>query len=69
MMKIQCTCGNWHELSPTALVVVIRAFIDGDLQTVSGALGIAPICITEAFTPTRVAAIKDTYKGNSIRVT
>lgn len=66
-MKIQCACGSWHELSPTALVLVVRAFIDGDLQTVSPGL-IAPICIKEAFTKARVADIQDKYKGNSIRI-
>lgn len=66
-MKIQCACGNWHDLSPTALVLVIRAFIEGDLQTVSPGL-IAPICIKEAFTESRVADIKNRYRDNTIAV-
>lgn len=65
-MKIECACGKWHELSPTALVLVVRAFIEGDLQTVSPFID--PLCLMDAFTPERVLDIRTRYKGNSITV-
>ena len=66
-MKVECACGKWHELSPTALALVVRAFIEGDLQTVSPGL-IDPLCLLDAFTPERVAEIRSKYKGNALTV-
>lgn len=46
---IACPCGNLHELSPTAMAVVIRAFIEGELHIVGSGGQLKPKCIAEAF--------------------
>jgi len=65
-MKIACVCGRWHDVSPTALAVVVHAFIDGDLQTVRPG-EITPSCISAAFTPERVTTIRERYGPNVIK--
>lgn len=63
-MKIECVCGEWHDLSPTAMVVALRAYMEGDMQTVKRTVN--PVCILQAFTKDRVADVATKYKGNAI---
>lgn len=67
-MIIKCVCGKWHDLSPTAMAIVIAAFQEGDLHTVKRHDGveIQTRCITEAFTDARIREFKERYKGNRI---
>ena len=65
-MRIRCTCGNWHDLSITALALVVAAFQDGDVQTI-GHEGIQPKCLEAAFANDRVARFTTLYPGNAIK--
>jgi hypothetical protein len=47
-VKVECVCGKWHDVSPTALAVIVSAFMDGDMHTITSN-GLAPICLSEAF--------------------
>jgi hypothetical protein len=50
-VKVKCEgCGGFHDVSPTAMAVIISAFQDGDLQEVTGE-GVNPLCLGGAFTP------------------
>lgn len=63
-MKIECVCGEWHDLSPTAMVVALRAYMEGEMQTVKRTVN--PVCILQAFTKDRVSDVASKYKGNAI---
>lgn len=71
-MKIECTCGKWHEISATGLAIIIAAFQSGELTRVHGSqalVSLEPVCITTAFTDTeRIASFHQRYKGNIISV-
>lgn len=64
-MMVMCTCGEWHDVSPTALLVVVQAFVDGDMQRVTKK-GVLPACMAEAFTDDRVKAFTAKYRQNKI---
>lgn len=67
-MLISCTCPkNWHEVSPTGLAIIVRAFQDGDLFHVEHG-GLTAMCIAQAFTPERVHEFVRKYKGNIISI-
>ena len=64
-MRIRCD-DHWHDISPTGLAVIIRAFQEGDLTIVNGDHTMQPHCVRFAFTPDRVRDFKQRYKGNAI---
>lgn len=66
-MKLSCPCGQWHDLSPTMLLMVVDAFVHGDLQSVSGKYGITVACVEDAFTDERVAEFHRKYPGNNVK--
>jgi hypothetical protein len=60
-------CGeHWHNISPTGLVVVVEAFMAGELHAMTSA-GVGVLCLARAFTVTRVVSVGRRYKGNVIR--
>jgi hypothetical protein len=65
-MKIECTCGQWHAMTPTALVAVVLAFQDGDLQRVKR--GVEPLCILGALTPDRIERMQFRYPGRRLNI-
>ena len=65
-MKIACINGHWHDVSPTGLALVIKAFQEGDLQTV-GTDGVNNECLLKAFTEDRVKDFNRRYRGHVIR--
>jgi len=69
-MKLLCVCKKWHDVSPTAMAVVIEAFIDGDLQTVDMPKegGIKAICMLNAFTEERMVEFRRRYQKNAMKV-
>lgn len=68
-MKIQCKCGQWHDISPTGLAIVVAAFQDGDLTHVHPGTEVATDCILRAFDDSaRLAKFHKAYKGNIISV-
>ena len=69
-MKIECNpgCGQWHDMTPTALMVAISAFQEGELQRVQGHGGIVPLCLLMALTEERVRAMQFRYPGRTIKV-
>lgn len=67
-MKIECPCGKYHDMTPTALMVVIQAFQEGDLQKIEGRKGIMALCMLQALTEERVTAMQFRYPGRRISV-
>lgn len=66
-MKIQCPLDEWHDLSPTALALVVSAYAAGDLQTIGkDGLASASVCILAALTQERIDEFKRKYPGNNI---
>ena len=65
-MKVRCECGGFHEISTTALALIISAFRDGDLQRI-GPNGIEPLCFEVAFTDARIARFVKQYPGTIVR--
>lgn len=54
-MRVKCVgCGSWHTVSPTAMVVIIDALQEGELQRMTGK-GVLPLCLGDALTPESVA--------------
>lgn len=67
-MKVKCVCGNWHDISPTGLAIVIAAFQDGDLIHVN-TTSTHTECLVNAFRDTtRVREFKRRYKGNVVSI-
>lgn len=64
-MTIECVCGNWHALTPTALAVVIKAYQEGDMQTVATD-GVQSVCMENAFSNDRIAETQKRYPGRAI---
>src|SRR5262245_558406 len=64
-VTLECSCGDWHELTPTAMAVVILAFQNGDIQEVRKN-GVQPICMAGAFSPENVNLIQTRYQGRTI---
>lgn len=64
-MKIACIEGHWHEVTPTALAIILAAYLDGDLQTVSKD-GVTSLCFATAFDRERVAAFQQKWPGHVI---
>lgn len=47
--QIECTCGLSHFLTPSAMAVIITAFINGSMQTVGSDGVVSTKCLLEAF--------------------
>lgn len=61
-MKLKCDgCGNWHTVSPTAMVMIINAYQRGDLQRVTGE-GVVSLCLGDALNPDTLAQQKKDSK-------
>jgi hypothetical protein len=70
-MKIECTCGQWHDLSQTAIVVVVDAYQAGDLTRIAHPwpLEVTSDCMLKAFDDAeRINKIKQRYRGNQILI-
>lgn len=70
-MKIYCAhSNNWHDVTPTAMAIIIEAFQDGDLQRAVPQLGgwasIENLCILDAITDERLEKFRTRYPGNTI---
>ncbi len=65
-MVVECPCGDFHNMTPTAMIVVIRSYQKGELQRVTKS-GIYPTCMEEAFSNENVAFIQQRYEGRGIR--
>lgn len=63
-MVIECVCGEFHAIPTTGMILIIRSFIDGDLQTVGKQ--IVPMCIMTAFTEDNIAVIAKKYPKRQI---
>lgn len=64
-MTIECECGNFHGLTPTAMALLIKAYQEGDMQTV-GPGGVRGLCMADAFTDERVNDIGKRYPGRAV---
>lgn len=65
-MLVKCDgCEHFHTISPTAMAVIIRAFQDGDLQTVTKS-GIEPKCLRDSFSEDRLSAIRKARGPKSV---
>lgn len=62
-MKLQCPCGKWHDMSPTALAIVVSAFARGDMQRVTDK-GIRVFCFRSAFTSITAKHMARSIKPN-----
>lgn len=61
-------CGNWHQISPTGMAIIIHAYSTGMMQTV-GRGGILSVCMRRAFEDETVLAdFRRRYAKNSIRI-
>lgn len=67
-MRVRCVCGDWHEVSPTGLALIVGAYQDGDMQRI-GKEGVTSLCIAEAFTDWRREEFNRRYNGNVITIT
>lgn len=61
-MRIKCG-DHWHQVSPTGMAIIIRAYQDGDLTSTRTH---STRCVRFAFTTERVAEFMRLYKGNNI---
>lgn len=65
-MKVLCNyCEKAHELSPTAMLMVIRAMQSGDLQKVTGK-GVESLCLADTFTPTTMAEWQPRFDSKTV---
>lgn len=64
-MKVACIENHWHEVTPTALAIILSAYFEGDLQTV-GREGVVSLCMVAAFTRERVIAFQQKWPGHVI---
>lgn len=54
-MRVKCAgCGSFHVVSPTAMVIIIAAFQEGELQQMTGK-GVEPLCLGDALTGPAIA--------------
>ena len=61
-MVIECVCGEFHDLAPAGMILIIQAFQAGELAIVSGPpTHIDTVCIMSAFTPANIAVIQKKY--------
>lgn len=68
-MEIPCSSGHWHDLTPTAMAVVIQAFQDGDMQTIGKGGNLTPLCLLDAFSDKeRVKNAMRQHKNSTIVV-
>lgn len=67
-MKVECGCNEYHDLTPTAMIVVITAFQEGELQVVKGKSGIVSSCLFAAFTPERIRRVEACYPGRKLSI-
>lgn len=67
-MRVRCVCGDWHDLSTTALALVISAYQSGDMQRINKN-GVESVCLSTAFTNARIAQFSARYPGNAIKYT
>ena len=65
-MRVRCTCGDFHDVSITALALIVDAFQQGDMQII-GKGGITPVCLEGAFTNERIARFVNRYPGNVVK--
>lgn len=65
-MRVRCVCGDFHEVSPTGLALVIAAFQSGDMQTI-GHEGVQSVCLQTAFTNERIMQFTRMYPGKMIQ--
>lgn len=66
-MNIQCTCGEFHDIPPTGLILVITAYQNGELSQVGGKpMQVESRCMLEAFTEENVANIGQKYPKRKI---
>lgn len=69
-MKVRCAFDDqWHNLSPTALAIVVEAFQEGELQRIHKPFTISTVCILEALTEERLEAFGRRYPGHTITAT
>jgi hypothetical protein len=71
-VKILCAADDqWHELTPTAMAIIIEAFQDGDLQHIyrptGGGLSVENLCILEGLTDERLEKFRTRYPGNTVK--
>lgn len=65
-MKVFCNyCERAHELSPTAMLMVIRALQSGDLQKVTGK-GVENLCLADTFTPTTMVEWQPRFDSKTV---
>src|SRR5262249_48851074 len=66
IMRIECVFGQWHNLSQTAMAMVIDAYQSGEMRTLFS--GHQP-CLLKAFdNHERLVKFHKRYKGNRIVV-
>lgn len=65
-MKVRCDgCGGFHDVSPTAMAVIITAMQEGDLQRVTGK-GVVPLCLGDIFTPDTLAKWRHRLESKTV---
>ena len=65
-LKVLCErCEKAHELSPTAMLMVIRALQLGDLQKVTGK-GVENLCLADTFTPSTMEEWQPRFDSKTV---
>lgn len=68
-MDVQCTCGDWHDLTPVGMILVIQSFQNGELVVIGGKpVQITSRCLRDAFTPENVEEIRRKYPQRKLEV-
>lgn len=62
---VHCVCGTVHMMSPTAMAIVISAFLGGDLQTMGPNGDVRSKCILKALDMSDYVKL---YPGRSVNV-
>ena len=59
-MQVECVCGNFHDLSQTAMILVITAYQNGEMTTLrNGTVRVR--CMMSAFNEDTIKDIKKRY--------
>ena len=67
-MDVECqACGQWHDFTPTELVLITHAFQQGELTTF-GRNGLTSRCLLSAFTEENLTYIKRRYPRGALRL-
>lgn len=61
-MLIECVCGDFHDIAPTGMVLVIGAFQRGELSTTKG----RTVCMMESFTNENIGNIRHRYPKGTL---